>query len=101
VVVDQLSETLRITSAYFENVEVTLTWRSMLLDIGDFVKINIKIQSTQFESVPALIREVGYDPMGMKIPLKLWSFQLLPFSGYTPGYLGTVGGSTATITAET
>lgn len=100
-VVYQLIETLRVTSAYFENVDVTLTWRSMLLDIGDFVKLNVSIQSTEFENVPALIREVGYDPAGMKIPLKLWSFQLLPFPGYTPGYVGTVGGSTATIVEET
>jgi hypothetical protein len=50
--------------------------------------------------VPALIREVGYDPDGIKIPLRLWSFQLLPFTGYTPGYAGTVGGSTATIDEE-
>jgi hypothetical protein len=100
-VIYQLIETLRVTSAYFENVEVTLTWRSMLLDIGDFVKLNVSIQSTEFENVPALIREVGYDPAGMKIPLKLWSFQLLPFPGYTPGYVGTVGGSTAIIDEET
>lgn len=101
VVIAQLIETLRITSSYLENVDATLTWRSMLLDIGDFVKLNVKIQSTEFEGVPALIREVGYDPAGMKIPLKLWSFQMLPFPGYTPGYVGTVGGSTATIDAET
>jgi len=100
VVIDQLKETLRVTSAYFENIDVTLTWRSMLLDIGDFVKLNVKIQSTQFTDVPALIREVGYDPDGIKIPLRLWSFQLLPFTGYTPGYAGTVGGSIATIDEE-
>ena len=101
MVINQLIETLKITSAYFENLDVTLTWRSMLLDIGDFVKLNVKIQSTQFENVPALIREVGYDPDGIKIPMRLWSCQLLPFPGYTPGYAGTVGGSTATIDVET
>jgi len=100
-VIDQLKGILQISSAYLENVEMSLTWRSMLLDIGDFVKLNIKIQSTEFESVPALIREIGYDPAGIKIPMKLWSFQMLPFPGYTPGYSGTVGGSTAIIDEET
>lgn len=100
-VIYQLIETLKITSAYFENLDVALTWRAMLLDIGDFVKLNVKIQSSQFESVPALIREVGYDPEGIKIPMRLWSCQLLPFPGYIPGYNGTVGGYTATIDAET
>lgn len=101
VVIDQLRELLKVTSAYFENVDITLTWRSMLLDVGDFVRLNVKIQSTEFDYVPALVREVGYDPAGMKVPLKLWSFQLLPFPGYVPGYSGTVGGSTATIDVET
>lgn len=99
-VIAQLKETLRITSSYLENVEVTLTWRSMLLDVGDFVKLNVKIQSAEFSDVPALVREIGYDPAGMKVPLKLWSFQMLPFPGYVPAYSGTVGGSTATIDAE-
>lgn len=96
-VIDQLKETLRITSAYLENVEANLTWRSLLLDIGDFVRLNVQIQSTVLENVPALIREIGYDPAGVKLPTKLWSFQMLPFSGWAPGYAGTVGGSTATI----
>jgi hypothetical protein len=100
-VIHQVKETLKVTSAYFEYVNLTTTWRSMLLDIGDFVKLNVQIQSTVFNDVPALVREVGYDPAGIKVPLRLWSFQMLPFSGYTPGYAGTVGGSTATITEET
>ena len=99
-VVHQVKETLKITSAYFEYVDLTATWRSMLLDIGDFVKLNVQIQSTIFNDVPALVREIGYDPAGIKIPMKLWSFQMMPFSGYTPGYPGTVGGSTATISEE-
>ena len=100
-VIDQLKETLKITSSYLENVDVTLTWRSLLLDIGDFVKLNVKIQSSEFDEVPAIIREIGYDPAGIKIPMRLWSFQMMPFPGYNPGYAGTVGGSTATITEET
>lgn len=98
---DQVKEILKISSAYLENVYSTLTWRSMLLDIGDFVKLNVKIQSTEFSEVPAVIREIGYDPTGIKIPVRLWSFQMLPFPGYIPGNTGTVGGSTATITEET
>ena len=96
----QLIETLRITSAYIENVDLTLTWRSLLLDIGDFVKLNVRIQSSEFSEVPAVIREIGYDPAGIKLPMRLWSFQMLPFTGYNPGNPGTVGGSTAILTDE-
>ena len=99
-VVNQLVETLRITSSYLENIDLTLTWRSMLLDIGDFVKLNVEIQSSVFDSVPALIREIGYDPRGIKLPMRLWSFQMLPFPGHAPGNPGIVGGSTAVITEE-
>jgi hypothetical protein len=99
-VTDQLQETLRIASGYIENINCTLTWRSMLLDIGDFVKLNVDIDGTVFEDVPAMVREIGYDPDGIKIPVRLWSFQMLPFGAYTPGYAGTTGGSTATITVE-
>jgi hypothetical protein len=100
VVVDQIKEILKLTSATIEVLDSSLTWRAMLLDVGDFVKINVDIQSTQYVDVPALIREIGYDPDGMKIPIKMWSFQMCPFPGYNPGYSGTVGGNTATIIEE-
>ena len=96
----QLQEVLKITSSYLEIVAVDVTWRSLLLDIGDFVKINVQIQGTIFENVPCLIREIGYEAIGLRIKLKLWSFQMLPFPGYVPGNAGTVGGSTATILRE-
>lgn len=100
VVNDQVEELLRIASAYIEIVQCTLTWRSMLLDIGDFVKLNVSIQGTLFTDVPAMIREIGYDPAGIKIPVKMWSFQLMPFPGHSPTFSGITGGSTATITQE-
>jgi len=101
VVANQVKEVLRITSSYLEYVDASLTWRALLLDIGNFVKLNVKIQSVQFDNVPAVIREIGYDPDGLKIPVKLWSLQMVPFPGYTPGFNGITGGSTATIEEET
>lgn len=100
VVENQVKEILRIASSYIEVIECALTWRSMLLDIGDFVKVNVSIQGTQFVDVPAMIREIGYDPAGIKIPVKLWSFQLMPFPGHSPSFSGITGGSSATITQE-
>jgi len=47
-----------------------------------------------------MIRSKGYDPAGIQIPVTLWCMQLLPFSGYTPGYSGTVGGYNQSITQE-
>jgi hypothetical protein len=99
-VIDQLVETLKIASATIEILGCNLTWRSLLRDIGGWVYLDVKIGSSEYDLVPCLIREIGYDPDGLKIPVKLWSFQMCPFSGYVPGYAGTVGGYNATITGE-
>ena len=99
-VVNQLKEILKIASSGYEHIICDLTWRAMLLDIGDFVFLNVQIGSTIFENVPCLIREIGYDPDGIKIPVKLWSTQLLPFGSYA-GVPNAVGGESATITEET
>lgn len=100
VVQDQLAEILKLASSTLETLEMSLTWRALLKDIGEFVKMDVKIGSSIFDEIPCMIREIGYDPQGLKIPVKLWSFQMVPFPGYSPGYSGIVGGSTATIAAE-
>lgn len=97
---NQFKEILKLASSGFEIVTCSLTWRAMLLDIGDFVRLNVKIGSTQFQQVPCMIRDIGYDPEGFKVVVKMWSLQMVPFGTYQPGYDGTVGGSTAVITAE-
>ena len=96
-----LKEMIKLASSYSEFIEVTLTPRALLKDIGDFVLLNIEFGAIVYQNVPAIIREIGYDAKGVRIPVKLWSMQLTPFTGYAPGYAGTVGGQTATITEET
>lgn len=97
----QLTEILRMASSMFEIIDLQATWRSLLQDIGDFVSIDVKIGSAQFEMVPAMIRNIGYDPNGLKIPMRVWAFQMCPFPGYVPAFPGTVGGYSATIDKET
>lgn len=96
----QLSEIIKISSALFEYVDCNLTWRALLLDVGDFVFLNVRIGSIIYENVPAMVRTKGYDPTGIQLPFTFWSMQILPFPGYTPGYSGTVGGYNATIISE-
>jgi hypothetical protein len=98
-VTDQVEEILKLASAYLEIIDLNLTWRSMLLDIGGFVKMDVKIEGTQFDEVPSLIRDIIYTP-DFKIRLKLFSFQMTPFPGHSPGFNGITGGSTAIITEE-
>jgi hypothetical protein len=96
----QLQEVLKLASAYREVIACTLTSRAFLQDVGGFVRLNVMIGSSQFSNVPCQIRDLGYEPGGLKLPVKLWSFSMIPFPGWAPGYPGTVGGSTATITRE-
>lgn len=100
VVVEQLKEILKIASSTIEIMTCNLTWRALLQDIGDFVSINVDIGSAVFQMTPAMIRDIGYDPDGLKLPVKLWSFQMCPYDNYNPGYNGIVGGYNATITEE-
>lgn len=100
-VILQLKEMLKLASSYPEMIELTLTPRALKKDLGDFIKLNLQFGSIIYENVPVMIREIGYDPKGIRLPVKLWSFQMTPFPGYSPGYAGIVGGSTATIIEET
>ena len=97
----QVIEMIKLGSAYIEIIELEATWRSLLLDIGDFVSIDINIGATVLTKVPAMVRSIGYDPQGIKIPMTLFSFQMVPFVGHAPGFSGITGGSTATIVEET
>lgn len=99
-VVAQVREILRLSSASPESIDLELTWRSLLLDIGDFLFVDVDIESSFFSNVPCMIRDIGYDPDGLKIVAKLWSLAMVPFPGYSPGYAGTVGGFSANIVEE-
>jgi hypothetical protein len=96
----QLVEMLKLASATLEIIDCNLTWRAVLKDVGDFIYLNVQIGSSIYEDVPCMIREIGYDPDGLKVPIKAWSMMMVPFPGYAPGYAGTVGGSTATIVVD-
>lgn len=101
-VLTNLTEILKLAASMAEFIPVNLTPRSFLRDIGDFVSVDVQIGSCVFGGVPAMIRDIGVDPEGIAIPTRLWSFQMVPFPGYSPAYPGTVtGGSTAIITQET
>lgn len=94
----QLKEMIKLASAYSEQIDLELTQRAFLLELGEFVMINVSIGNVVYNNVPCLIRSIGYNPQG-SLPAKLWSMQLVNFPGYT-GPTGTVGGYDATIIQE-
>lgn len=96
----QTKEILKLASSTLETINVSLTWRAMLLDIGEFIRVDVQIGATIFENVPCMVRDIGYDPDGLKIVVRLWSLQMTNFPGWTPGYTGITGGYDATLTEE-
>lgn len=93
-------ETLKLASAFREVISCTVTPRAFLLDISDFLALNVQIGSSKFENVPAMIRDLGYDPANLKLTLTMWAMTMVPFPGWVPGNPGTVGGYSATIISE-
>lgn len=98
-VVNQLKEMLKLASSYSEMVTAGLTSRSILRELGEFVKLDVKIGSIVMDEIPAMIRSIKYSPTGLELPMTFWSFQMVNFPGYV-GPTGTVGGYDATITQE-
>lgn len=90
-VINQLKEILKLASSYREYLDFNATSRSLLTDIGDFVMVNISISATTFKETPMMVRGTGIDPK-LKIPLRLLSFQMIPFPGWEPEISGIVGG---------
>lgn len=96
----QIQETMKLVSAYREIVVCALTTRAILKDLGDWVTLDVMIGSTVFENVPCQIRDISYSPSGLKLPVRLWSFAMMPFGAWNPPYAGIVGGEYATIARE-
>jgi len=102
----QLKEILKLASGTTELVELSLTDRAFLLDLGDFVILNVDVGSVEYVEIPAMFRVLGFDPQGPSIVGTFWSYGLINFppdSG-NPGFIGpagTVGGYDAVITQET
>jgi hypothetical protein len=98
---NQLIEYLKFTSAFREDIFLTTSWKFLLFDIDDWISLAVSIGGTTYDGVPIRIRDKHFSAKGMKIQLRCWSFQMMPFGAYAPGYQGTVAGQNSTITEET
>jgi hypothetical protein len=105
-VINQLTEILRLASCNYELIEAKLTWRFFLKDLSDNIELAVQIGSIDYinvaEPVTGLIRDIGYDPAGLIIPVKILSLQMVPFPGSTKASVsGITGGYNKAITLET
>ena len=113
-VITQLTAMLRL-APYIEYLECSLTSRSMLLDIGDQISLNIDIGGISFttyfdedgyetlfnDKVTGIVRRIGYDPKGLSIPVKIWLLQMVSFTdSLKTDVVGKVTGYDIAITQE-
>ena len=96
-VVSQLKEVLKLSSATLEVIDVEATWRSALRDIGEILAFDVTISSLDLLNIPAMIRDFGFDPNGLKVVMKLWLLGLVPHPNFPTS---EVGGFQATIDEE-
>ena len=96
---NQTKEYLKFTSGFREDIFVTVTWKFLLQEINDFISLNVEIGGTTYNNIPLRVRDISFLNRGMKIKMRCWSFQMLPFQTWNPGYNGIVGGQNAIINA--
>ena len=97
---NQTKELMKITSGWMELPTCGQTWRSLLIDIGDFVQLKIDIGGIQFDGVPCMVRDVSYIADGLKLKFKYWSFLTSPYKAWAGVGGGIITGQNATITEE-
>ena len=94
---NQTKEYLKFTSGFREDIIVNVTWKFLLFDLGDWLSLVTDIGGTRFDGVPIRIRDLAFNSKGMKLSLRCWSFQMMPF-GSMSSLPGVVAGQNATIT---
>jgi hypothetical protein len=94
-----LKEILKLASAVFEEVDVELTWRHVLRELGDSATLQAKVSQIDLQNIPAVFRSISYVSEGFVIPTKMWSLGLVPFPDWS-GQAGSIGGYDATIAEE-
>jgi hypothetical protein len=96
-VTTEVIEQLKLLSAYSERITCNLTWRALLFELGNIVKVFGDIGATQFNNTPVMLRSIGYNPQGLKLECNFLSLQMMPYKTYNPGYAGITGGQSAFI----
>jgi hypothetical protein len=92
-----LHQILKLSSSFFEEVEVGLSWRHMLQDLGGFTKQVYVVSQLEFNSTPAIFRSIRHNT-DYSLTCTLWCLQQVPF-GEWEGGAGSVGGDASVIVA--
>ena len=93
-----LKQILKLSSAFFEEVEVGLTWRHMLQDLGEYTKQSYIVSQLEFKGTPAVFRRITHNP-DYSLSCSLWCLQQVPFGDWSGGE-GSIGGDASIIEAE-
>lgn len=96
---NQVIEYLKFTSAFREDISMFVTWKFILTELDSWLKLAGGTGGTIYDGVPIRVRDIIFDSKGMKIGIKAFSYQMMPFGLWDGGYPGTVGGQNAVITS--
>ena len=92
-----LHQILKLSSSFFEEVEVGLTWRHMLQDLGGFTKQVYVVSQLEFKETPAIFRSIRHNT-DYSLTCTIWCLQQVPFGEWVGG-TGSVGGDVSVIEA--
>lgn len=108
-VIENMTEILRLVP-YVEFIECTLTPRSIALELGQQIGLKLSIGGFNLvdkfgvvynDIVTGIVRNIGFDPQGMSIPVKIWMLQMVSFPGSLKNdVVGKIAGYNIPITKD-
>lgn len=87
---ERLKNTLRIATPNPEMITCTLTWKHILLEVGQFVRMTYG----RYKNAPMMVREVTIDETASRITVKLMNLEQIKFYDEITGELHTPTGGT-------
>lgn len=79
---DVLAVYVRLASASLVTITMELGWRHLLLDLGDFISLNIKSGNLNYENVPCQVRKISILPKVTGSEVQLVSFINFSYPNY-------------------
>lgn len=93
----RIKDALAISTPNTEQISMTLSWRYLFLELGQFVKLTWG----RYQNVPCQVRSLAIDANGSKVKVKLMSLENIKFLDaiskveYEPAYFDGIGGYAA------
>lgn len=85
----QLKEMIRFYSAGMEQINLSVAWVHLNVELGEWVTLSLDVGSLKFDRVPCQVRSISVEPHGGALELELLSVANFAVPNYTPEYPST------------